>query len=133
MPQLRREFHAASDPACKSPARTPAFDQARKPELIDGMQVWSVYLLRCGDGSYYTGIATDVERRLVEHGGGNRGAKYLRGRGPLELVYQRPVGDRSTASRIEYRIKQLSREQKKDLGQLPALIDAILDSIKVSA
>jgi putative endonuclease len=91
------------------------------------MPEWSVYLLRCGDGSFYTGIATDVTRRIGEHERGKRGAKYLRGRGPFELVYARPVGDRSTASRIEYRIKRLSREQKTDLVAIAACIDATLD------
>lgn len=81
---------------------------------------WSVYLLRCGDGSLYTGIAIDVARRLAEHEAGARGAKYLRGRGPLELAFSQQVGDRSAASRLEYRIKRLSREQKEMLIRRPA-------------
>jgi putative endonuclease len=87
---------------------------------------WSIYLLRCGDGSLYTGIATDVSRRIVEHAQGKRGAKYLRGRGPFEIVYQREVGDRSVATRIEYRVKQLPRNEKADLNKLPARIDQLL-------
>ena len=59
-------------------------------------------MLRCADGSLYTGIATDVPRRVSEHERGKRGAKYLRGRGPFEVVYQRTVGDRSVATKIEY-------------------------------
>ncbi len=78
--------------------------------------VWHVYLVRCADRSLYTGIATDVERRLAEHqAGGGRGSRYLRGRGPLTLELARPVGDRSAAQRLEYRIKQLSRVQKERL------------------
>ncbi len=96
------------------------------------MPVWSIYLLRCGDGSFYTGIATDVSRRIGEHEQGKRGAKYLRGRGPLELVYQRSVGDRSVASRIEYRLKQLPKIEKENLQQLPARIDKLLNEIRAS-
>ncbi len=96
------------------------------------MAVWSIYLLRCGDGSFYTGIATDVSRRIGEHEQGKRGAKYLRGRGPLELVYQRSVGDRSVASRIEYRLKQLPKIEKENLQQLPSRIDKLLNEIRAS-
>ena len=76
---------------------------------------YSVYIVRCADGSYYTGIATDVERRIAEHEGSPRGAKYLRGRGPLRLVYSEKVGDRSTASRLEYHVKRLDRSGKEAL------------------
>ena len=76
---------------------------------------YSVYIVRCADSTYYTGIAADVARRLTEHEGSPRGAKYLKGRGPLTLVYAEAVGDRSTASRLEYRVKQLSREDKEAL------------------
>ena len=93
------------------------------------MPEWSIYLLRCADGSVYTGIATDVSRRISEHEQGKRGAKYLRGRGPFELVYQRAVGDRSIATKIEYRVKQLARIEKEDLQRLPARIDQILNDI----
>jgi putative endonuclease len=76
--------------------------------------VWSVYLVRCDDGSLYTGISTDVPRRLKQHQS-NRGAKRLRGQQSLRLVYAREVGDRATAQRIEYRVKCLKRDQKEDL------------------
>ena len=76
---------------------------------------FSLYVLRCADGSLYTGIATDVQKRLAEHEGGPRGAKYLRGRGPFEIVYSRVVGDRAMASQMEYRVKRLSRARKLDL------------------
>lgn len=97
------------------------------------MPEWSVYMLRCADGTFYTGIATDVSRRISEHAQGKRGAKYLRGRGPLELVYQKTVGDRSTATRVEYNVKQLSRVEKQDLQRLPALIDEMLDELNNTA
>ena len=77
-------------------------------------EIWHVYLIRCADGSLYTGITTDVERRLAEHRAG-KGAKYLRGRGPLELAYSRPIGDRAAASREEARIKRLSKAAKEAL------------------
>ncbi len=93
------------------------------------MSEWSIYMLRCADGSLYTGIATDVPRRVSEHERGKRGAKYLRGRGPFELVYQRTVGDRRVATRIEYRVKQLPRIEKENLQQLPARIDEILNEL----
>ena len=81
----------------------------------------------------YTGIATDVSRRISEHEQGKRGAKYLRGRGPFELVYQRPVGDRSVATRIEYCVKQLSRSEKENLQRLPARIDELLKDFQDTA
>ena len=76
---------------------------------------YSLYILRCGDDSLYTGIAIDVSKRLREHEHGNRGAKYLRGRGPLRLVYQQQLGDRSIASSVEHQIKQLDRSHKEAL------------------
>jgi len=97
------------------------------------MPEWSIYLLRCADGSVYTGIATDVSRRISEHEQGKRGAKYLRGRGPFELVYQRAVGDRSVATRIEYCVKQLSRSEKENLQRLPARIDQLLNDFQDTA
>lgn len=76
-------------------------------------EIWSVYLIRCGDGSLYTGIATDVVRRFSEHETGHpKGAKYTRGKMPLTLVYQKKIGDRSAACKEELRIKKLSRKKK---------------------
>ncbi len=87
---------------------------------------YSVYILRCADDTYYTGIAADVKRRVSEHEDSPRGAKYLKGRGPLTLVYSSVIGDRSAASRIEYRIKRLSRSRKQALidgrSSLPELV-----------
>lgn len=79
------------------------------------VSTYSVYLLRCADGSLYTGIATDVARRISEHEKSARGAKYLRGRGPLQLAYEQEVGDRSDASRIESFIKSLAKNEKEAL------------------
>ncbi len=95
------------------------------------MTTWSVYLLRCADGSFYTGIATDVSRRVAEHADGQKGARYLRGRGPLELVFSREIGDRSLATKIEHRVKRFPKAYKGDLGLLPGRIDELLKQIAV--
>jgi putative endonuclease len=73
-----------------------------------------IYIVRCGDDTLYTGYTTDVERRLEEHRSGD-GAKYTRGRGPLELVHVEEYTTRSAAMSREYAIKQLSREGKEQL------------------
>ena len=73
---------------------------------------WYVYILRCGDGTLYTGITDDIPRRLAAHRAG-KGAKYTRGRGPLELVYQERVPDKSAALRREAAIKRLRRGEKE--------------------
>jgi len=72
---------------------------------------WWVYILRCGDGTLYTGIALDVPARLAQHRAGT-GARYTRGREPLELVYQEPAPGRSAATRREAAIKRCSRGEK---------------------
>ncbi|MGA8203255.1 MAG: GIY-YIG nuclease family protein [Woeseiaceae bacterium] len=76
---------------------------------------YSVYIVRCADGSLYTGIAIDVARRIDEHERGRRGARYLRGRGPLKLEFTERVGDRGAATRIEHRLKRLAKPDKERL------------------
>ena len=73
-----------------------------------------VYVLECADGSLYTGYTTDVERRVAEHDAGE-GAKYTRGRTPVELVHTESFDSRSTATRREHEIKALSRAAKERL------------------
>ena len=80
--------------------------------------MWYLYILRCKDDSLYTGITTDVEKRLEAHRSG-KGAKYTRGRGPLELVYKEECGDHSEALRREAEIKRLPREEKLKLIHNP--------------
>ncbi len=80
--------------------------------------IWYLYILRCGDGTLYTGITTDVEKRLEVHRTG-KGAKYTRGRGPLELVYREVCGSHSDALKREAAIKRLSREEKDGLIGMP--------------
>jgi putative endonuclease len=79
--------------------------------------VWCVYLLRCGDDSLYAGVTNDLFRRLEAHRKG-RGARYTRGRGPLQLVHCEPVKNRSAALRREHALKRLNRREKL------ALVDA---------
>lgn len=76
--------------------------------------MWYLYILRCKDDSLYTGITTDVAKRLEAHRAG-KGAKYTRGRSPLELVYTEECGDHSTALKREAEIKALPREEKLKL------------------
>jgi putative endonuclease len=76
---------------------------------------YSLYILRCADGSLYTGIAVDVDKRIQEHERGIRGAKYLRGRGPLKLEFERLIGDRGAAQSAEHHVKRLDRSGKEDL------------------
>ena len=72
-----------------------------------------MYILRCADGSLYTGITTDVDRRLAEHNGeGGAGARYTRSRRPVEIVYAEAAGDRAEAARREAAIKRLDRAAK---------------------
>ena len=84
-------------------------------------------MLRCADGSLYTGIAKDVQKRIAEHETGKRGAKYLRGRGPLQLVFEKPVGDRSLATRIEASLKQLRKAEKEDLQEVATRVDSYIE------
>ena len=78
--------------------------------------MWHIYMIRCADDSLYTGVATNVVRRFEEHNsGGPKAAKYVRGRGPLKLVYSKAIGTRSEALREELRIKRLTKAQKERL------------------
>lgn len=80
------------------------------------MAAWNVYMVRCADGSLYTGIARDVARRVAEHNTNNvLAANYTRSRRPVTLVYSEAVATRSAAGRREYQIKQLSRQEKEAL------------------
>ena len=89
---------------------------------------WHLYLVRCHDGSLYTGITTDVARRFEEHQGG-MGAKYLRGRGPLLLVFQKKLGSRSLAIGVESRVKKLTKAKKEDLLRDNTRIDETIKQV----
>jgi len=77
---------------------------------------WQVYLVRCADGSFYTGIARDLSARIDSHNSGT-GAKYTRGRGPVELVYSEPARDRSSAQSREWQLRRLSAADKRQLAE----------------
>ena len=72
---------------------------------------WSLYIAECGDGTYYTGIAKDVEKRIDTHNSG-KGSKYTAAHGPVKLIFQEPQGNYSAALRREYQVKTLSKERK---------------------
>lgn len=73
---------------------------------------WFLYMIRCKGGFLYTGISTDVTRRFVQHQAG-KGAKYLRGKAPLELVFQKPVGSHSDALKLEAKVKKWCKKDKE--------------------
>ena len=79
----------------------------------DTKSPWFVYIVQCVDDTYYTGITTDVNRRVSEHNSQKGGARYTRGKQPVSLVYSEPSANRSLASKREYEIKQLSRQKKE--------------------
>ena len=76
---------------------------------------YSVYIVQCSDGTYYTGIALDVAKRLYEHNNSPKGARYTRTRRPVSLVYAESCPDRSSALKREYAIKRMSRARKSAL------------------
>jgi putative endonuclease len=94
------------------------------------MSDWYLYLLRCHDGSLYTGISTDVARRFAQHQGeGSAGSNYLKGRGPLTLVFKKKLGSNSLALKVERRVKKLSKARKEDLIRDNTRIDEIIKQI----
>ncbi|MCX6004014.1 MAG: GIY-YIG nuclease family protein [Chloroflexi bacterium] len=94
------------------------------------MSDWYLYLLRCHDGSFYTGISTDVARRFAQHQGeGSAGSKYLKGRGPLTLVFEKKLGSNSLALKVERRVKKLSNARKEELIRANTRIDEIIKQV----
>ena len=94
--------------------------------------MWHVYVLRAKNGSLYTGIATDVARRLAEHEQARgKGAKSLRGRGPLRLAYRRPVGSRALALKVEHGIKRLSKLEKEQLVEANPDTPGLLEMLAI--
>lgn len=76
-------------------------------------QTWMVYIVRCADGTLYTGVAIDVTARIAQHNGERaNGARYTRARRPVKLVYREHAANRSAACRREYRIKRMTRREK---------------------
>ena len=97
--------------------------------MVASTSSWFLYMIRCGDGSLYTGITTDMERRLREHSGAagsKRGAKSLRGKQPLALVYQTQLQNRSEAQQMEYIVKQLSKIEEESLVNRTLLLPELV-------
>ena len=77
---------------------------------------WNIYIIRTSQGHLYTGITKDVKRRFSEHQrGGQKAAKYLRGKGPLALVFEQTLADKSSALRAESALKRLTKKRKESL------------------
>jgi putative endonuclease len=79
--------------------------------------MWFVYLLRCSDNSLYCGITTDLNRRIDEHNSSSKGAKYTRSRRPVILAYSASVENRSEASKLEAKIKKMTKKQKEEMAE----------------
>ena len=92
------------------------------------MPDWHLYMVSCRDGSLYTGVAIDVESRLADHRA-NKGARYLRGRGPLKLVFKKRIGKKEQALKVEHRVKKLPRYKKEALIKTGAGLEALLGDI----
>lgn len=91
--------------------------------------IWSIYMVRGKDRKIYTGISTDVARRFDEHqGAGAKGAKFLRGKDPLELLVVMPVGNRGDALRVEHRVKRLRKPQKENIAREPDLLVSLIEN-----
>ena len=96
------------------------------------MSCWFVYLIECRDGSLYTGIATDVDRRYAQHAAG-KGARYTRAHPPARLLARFACDDRSLASRAEHAIKQLTVARKRALCASPETFSAVLSALPTRA
>ena len=96
------------------------------------MPEWHLYLVRTRDGSLYAGIATDVARRFAEHQArGEKCARYLRGRAPLQLVFRREIGSRSLALKAEQRIKRLPKHQKEQIVRSNPSSEALIQRLAI--
>jgi len=77
--------------------------------------MWYVYIVKCKDDTFYTGITTDLERRILEHNSSFKGAKYTKGRRPVKLVYSKKIKNKSLASKEECRVKKMTKKDKLKL------------------
>lgn len=94
------------------------------------VEKWYVYMIKCGKGTLYTGITTDVDRRFSEHeNGGAKAARYLKGRGPLKLMFEFNAGGRDRALKLEHKIKRLPRARKERLIEHPESMHRIIDTL----
>lgn len=91
---------------------------------VPGAEEWTIYILKCGDGTYYTGVTKDLDKRIEEHRSG-KGAKYLRGRGPLKTVFNKKLDSHGSALKYEIKIKKLSRPEKTNLISDPSIFNKL--------
>ena len=77
-----------------------------------GSDIWHIYMVRCSDGTLYTGITNDLNKRIEAHNSGKEGARYTRSRRPVKLVYSEQVESKSAAAKLEYQLKKLPRLKK---------------------
>ena len=77
-----------------------------------GSDIWHIYMVRCSDGTLYTGITNDLKKRIEAHNSGKDGARYTRSRRPVKLVYSEQVESKSAAAKLEYQLKKLPRLKK---------------------
>ena len=96
---------------CEAHSETLSSD-CEEDRISDSASAWSVYIVQCRAGQLYTGIATDVARRIDEHNTSARGSKWCRAHRPVKLVWQQLAGTRGAASQLEARIKKLRRADK---------------------
>jgi putative endonuclease len=98
------------------------------------MDEWFLYLIRTRHGTLYTGITTDVDRRLAEHeGAGAKGSKYLRSRAPLQLVYRATIGSRALAQQVESQVKSLPKRKKEEIVAAGPEAPELLGMLALSA
>lgn len=98
-------------------------------KAVTETKLWYLYMIRCRNNSLYTGITLDVERRFQEHQdcrGPAKGAKFLRGKGPLQLVYWTALPSHSAALKLEYKIKKMSKSKKESLILGEAELDQLV-------
>lgn len=86
--------------------------------MSKGSNIWHVYMVSCNDGTLYTGITKNLEKRIEAHNSAKDGARYTRSRRPVKLAYSEQVESKSAAARLEYQIKKLSRSKKKRLVKI---------------
>lgn len=95
------------------------------------MYEWHFYLIRTRYGTLYAGITTDVRRRFSEHETSEKGAKYLRSKGPLQLVYQVKIGNHALALRTEREVKKLTKQEKEKIVKKQPGSKALLNDLKL--
>ena len=107
---------------------------AKQPakRLLKPSPKWSLYLIRTRTGSLYTGITIDVEQRFKAHTEGKQGAKYLRAKGPLEIVYRVELGTKSLASKAEYWVKKLTKQKKEKIVSSQPDKESLLALLNIS-